>query len=396
MKKVAVTIFPSRTSFSFWSNGAHQNVCYLAKCLQVAGFDVVLLNGGDGSPPTVDSLPPELRSIPWRDISDEALDDVDLLIQAGAQVSAEHVERVRARGGRAVNYKFGADLIIDAERTIHGKNTGAILNGSKFDEVWTTTQHHDTCGSYWQIVYRAPVRVLPHIWASCFVDQMTAAFPLLEATCSDGSIERHTFPTPGYRPGRAKKRIAILEPNINLIKTSHVPILIAEQAFRRHPQKIDRVLVACSEHLKTHAGFATFVGALDLQKTLADDGHPVISFEGRRNTAWFLSANADVVISHQMPGFTWANYSHYDALYLGYPIVHNVPEMRKAGVGYFYEGFNAIEGADALRTCLETYDSYYDQKRAAANAFLATRLATSPANVETHRAAVESVFEGWV
>ncbi len=375
-KKIGVSIFPPTTGFSPWSNGAHQNCFFLAMCLRAAGYDVAMINGGDGDSPLPNSLPQELRTMPFVRISDEVCDGLDLLIQAGAQISAAHIERVHAHGGKAVSFKFGSDFPIDAERAVHNLPSGAIFNGSKFDEIWTTTQHTEVCGDYWRVCYRAPVRVLPHIWHPAFCDQMTNMFP--------SSFEI------GYKPGRAKKRIAILEPNINLVKTCHIPMLIAEDAFRRDPSRIEVVLVSNAERLKGFQAFATFIANLNLFHAKADDGLSMISFEPRFNTPWFLSKHADIVISHQW--IAVANYSHYDALHLGYPIVHNVPEMADAGVGYYYPKFEAVAGATQLLECIATYDDERDMHRAAGRAFLNTRIATSRANIAAHRAAVEEVL----
>jgi hypothetical protein len=47
---------------------------------------------------------------------------------------------------------------------------------------------------------------------------------------------------------------------------------------------------------------------------------------GRFKLPWFLSDNVDVVLSHQ-----WGNalnYLYLDAMYAGYPVVHNSPYLK--------------------------------------------------------------------
>jgi hypothetical protein len=367
--KIGITIFPPKTGFSFWSNGAHQNCMFLWRCLRAGGLDVVMINGGDGDAPSTESLPPELRAVQFVRMED-AIDEIDVLIEAGAQVSAENVARIRDRGGRAFSYKFGNALAIDAERAMRDESVGSIFNGARFDEIWTTTQHTATCGAYWEISHRCPVRVLPHIWDPCFVDA-------LAADCRKVGL------TTGYQPGRAKKRIAIFEPNINLIKTAHVAMLICESAFRKRPELFDRVLVMNAQHLRERLQFKSFAGNLDIAKTMADDGHAIMTFEPRFNTPWFMSAHADVVVSHQwLPA---PNYLAYDVLRLGYPLIHNAEGMP----GYFYPAFDAINGGDVLIDALTTHDDRVEQYRNDAEAFLATRRSTSHENVEAHRAALE-------
>ncbi len=367
---IGLTFFP-KAGMTIWSNGASQNVFFLWMALRAAGHRVHMINGGDGKPPAPAELPPALREITFVAMAD-VIGELDVLVQAGAQVEATHVERVRSRGGRVIAYKFGHDLAIDAERAIHDKPPGGILNGARFNEVWTTAQHEDTCGSYWETTYRCPVRVLPHIWEPVFVDATVASFP--------------STVTAGYQPGRARKRVVVLEPNLNLIKTCHIPILIAERAWRERPDLIDRVLVTNAIHLRSHLSFATFAKSLDIAHALGADGQPVVSFEGRYNTPWFLSAHADVVVSHQW--IDTPTYLHYDALHMGYPLVHNVTAMP----GYFYRGFDAAAGGRALVWAMERHDDAPDSYRRSASVFLNGKRATAPANVEAHARALEEVW----
>lgn len=373
MSVIGVSIFPPKSGMSPFSNGAHQNTFFLAALLRlVPGVDrVILVNGGDGEPPKPEALPAQVRDIPFARVS-EVGDVVDVIIECGAQLEAGLVARVRERGGVAITLKFGNALVIDAEHAIHKLPHGSgIFNGARFDEIWTTDQHAETCGSYWTTCYRAPLRVLPHVWEPWFIDMMTAAFPPGLAV--------------GYRPGRERKRVAVMEPNINIVKTCHVPMLITELAYRQRPDLIDRVLVTNAIHLRERTPFKQFAAALDITRAKADDDHPVMSFEPRFNTPWFLSAHADVLVSHQ-----WIStpvYLHMDAMWLGFPIVHNVEGMP----GYRYRGWNAEEGARALIRAMTEYDGYYREERDNARRFLAQRLATAPHNVAAHAKALEEV-----
>lgn len=377
MANVGVTIFQAKTGGSWFANGAHQNCGYLALLLRAGGHRPFLINGGDGPSPEPKDLPPELRGIEFVRLP-EVVDDLDVLVECGAQVSAEDVARVRrsVRGGRrgvAVTMKFGNALVIDGERAIHDKPAGAIYNGARFDEVWTTSQHVETCGSYWGVTYRCPVRVLPHIWDPCLIDDTAARL------VDKGLI-------PGYRAGRAKKRIAVLESNINLIKTGHIPMVAIEHAWRTRPDLIEHASILNSMHLRERLAFATFANNLDVVKAKADDGLPVMTFEPRYSTPWFFASHADICVSHQW--IQVPNYLTYDLLHLRIPLVHNVPALRDAGCGYFYGGFDAIAGGEALLRAMTEHDGRLDEYAAAADAFLSTVLAKAPANVAAHCAAI--------
>jgi hypothetical protein len=370
--KIGITIFPPKTGFAFFSNGAHQNVAFLWLLLRAAGHDVALVNGGDGDPPRPKELPAPLREIRFVRIGD-VVESLDVLIEAGAQMASEDIAKVRSRGGRAVAYKFGSALPIDAEHAIHNlPNNSGIFNGAQFDEVWTTDQHASICGGYWSTCYRAPVRVLPFVWEPCFVEETLEALP--------PNLPR------GYKPGRTRKRIAICEPNINLIKTAHVPMLIAERVFRGWPELVERVLVTNAIHLRDRLSFSKFAGALDATRAKGSDGHPVMSFEPRFRTPWFLPAHADVLVSHQW--ISVPNYLLMDALFMGFPVVHNVPGMP----GYAYTGFDVNAGAAALLRAMTEHDAHAAEYREGARSWLQQRRATAPHNIEAHARALAEVI----
>ncbi len=371
---IGITLFVPKAGLSVWSNGASQNVCHLWTLFKAAGHNAILINGGDGEPPKPESLPPSLHGMQFAKMAD-VVDSLDVLIEAGAQVSAEHVERVHRHGGKAVTVKVGHAVAIDGERAIHNKPAGAIFNGSKFDCVWTTSQLEPQCGAYWELTYRCPVRVLPHVWEPCFVEEAIKGFPVA------GLIA-------GYQPGRAKKRLVSFEPCINLIKTCHIPMLVAEAAWRERPDLIDTVYITNAEHLRERLAFRTFANALDICHAKSEDGHPVCSFEGRWNLPFFMAAHGDLTISQQW--IPVPNYCHYDLMHLRYPIVHNVPGMP----GYYYGGFDARDGGRAMIRALTTHDKpeRLAEYAAESKAFLGERLATSRENVDAHCQAIAELM----
>jgi hypothetical protein len=370
---IGITFFVRKEASSIWGNGADQNCVFLLRLLRAAGHRVIAINGGDGDAPPPGMMFAGLGLEFVR--TESVVDDLDVLIEAGAQVAAEHVARVRARGGRCVGYKFGNAYVIDTERAMHNLPSGSIFNGSQFDAIWTTPQHVPTCASYWETCYRCPVVVLPHIWEPLFVDAAIKEF-------SDGL----TF---GYQPGKPKKRIAIFEPNIGVVKACTIPMLVCERAYRRRPDLIAEVLVTNTTHMQQHQTFTSFAANLDMVRAKGADGKSLCSFEARYNTPWFLAKHADVVVAHQWENAL--NYAYYDALYGGYPLIHN-SDMLPAGVGYRYHGFDVHDGGDVLAAALLTHDARALDYQRTASAFLRTVQATSPENIEAHERALRDLF----
>ncbi|VEI47783.1 Protein of uncharacterised function (DUF2827) [Actinobacillus equuli] len=75
-------------------------------------------------------------------------------------------------------------------------------------------------------MYRCNAYVVPAIWAPTFCDQVIERLKL------EHNLEF------GYKPTYlSRKSIASFEANINIVKTSFVPVLICEQAYRTTPKK---------------------------------------------------------------------------------------------------------------------------------------------------------------
>lgn len=403
MLTIGVTVhLTAAPGTSIWSAGASQNCVFLVQALRACSSAgrVYLINCGDAATPPPAYMLGGMEVVRFEEVADQ----LDVLIEAGSQVSAENVAKIRARGGRCVAYRFGNNALLDTERMLRGpiakhlgdvlapaalaalkpllkaKDGGGHLNGAVFDEVWTIPQHETTCRSYFEIIHRCPVRIVPHIWEPTFIDAAVAEL------AKDPAHAGLSF---GYQPGRAKKRISIFEPNLNIIKNCVNALLVAEMAFRRRPDLIEHVWCTNSLDLIKLPMFESFVWALDLQRTKGADGNPVVTFDGRYNLPFWLSKSTDFVLAWQWE--CGLNYAYYDALYGGYPLLHN-SELLPKGVGYYYEGFDAADGGNALVAALLTHDQRHEEYEQQAKAFLDTVRTAHPANVEAHELALTSLF----
>lgn len=366
---VGVTFFVSQTHDSIWSNGAVQNVIflYMLLCNVPSIKRVVLINGGDREEP-LPGLMLDGMNLVFHRLSD-VIDDLDVLIEAGAQVDSESIDRIRRRGGKAVAYRVGNDYVMDVERVIFGRPSGSIFNGSCFDEVWTIPQHESTCKSYFEVMHRCPVRIMPHIWSSFFLEKAVLEMP-----------DDLNF---GYQPGAAGKRVSIFEPNVNVVKTCHYPLMVCEMAYRSSPELLREVYVTNALHLKDHVTFQHFIGRMDIARD------KVVSVEARYNLPFFLAKYTDVVVTHHWENSL--NYMYYDALYGGYPLVHNSDLLP---CGYYYRSFDAADGGRVLEKVIRDHDRSSDEYRHRAHDFLGTLGVGNPRNVYLHEEALQALFRG--
>jgi hypothetical protein len=222
---------------------------------------------------------------------------------------------------------------------------------------------------YYSAVFRAPVRVVPHLWSSEILDRAALSLPV--------GVQF------GYRPGRLKWRLGIFEPNMCMVKTSHLPMLVADAAYRLQPKFTEVLRVFNTFHMKEHSTFAGFANSLDLVR------HGLAGFEGRFPTYQCLATDVDAVISHHWEN--GQNYLYYEALHGGYPLVHNSTYLN--GNGYYYPDFDCEDGALALLQAFEQHDFDIDSYRRRAQDFLHTLNPLNEGNIKFYNDALVGLYQ---
>ena len=373
--KIGITFNLEAQVTDIWANGANQNVIHLYHLFQHSDLieDVVLVSWG----PEKRTTPPEGFMLEGMNLKfayvEDVIDELDVLIEGTLVIEPSQVTRIHEHGGKVVCYKMGNDFIMDMENFLFDKKAGRVFNGTTFDSVWMIPQHENTCKSYFSIMYHCPSYVVPAIWSPIFCDQVIKRIK-----------EEHNLDF-GYKPSldQKAKRIASFEANINVVKTCFTPILICEQAYRQHPEKIKNVYLCNTYDKKDNPTFFNFIGRTDLVK----DG--VMTVEGRYQMPDFLTRYVDIVLSHQWEN--GLNYAYNDALYGGYPFIHNSKLIPK-GVGYYYEQFDAFEGAKVLLDIIDNHDKHHEEYVKCANEYLDSQLPTNPVNIYMYEKEIKRLF----
>lgn len=360
--KVGVTIYLRNGQQSIWENGIFQNCYFLAMLLKHAPNveATYLVNGGDGHP-TAASQFLKYAPVPVVDL-ETARQKLDVVIELSAQLNPDWARSFREKGGHIIGMRVANDYVIDIERMMFDLPHGMLVSGTPYSAIWTLPAFERTCASYYEAALRAPVTVMQHLWSPVLVERSAS----------------HTF---GYVPGRRSWRVAVLEPNICMVKTSHIPMLIADLAHRRQPDLIDYARIYNTVQIKNDAQFVGFARSLDL----VTQGRA--TFEPRVPVHEILTQQADAIVSH-----TWENkqnYVYYEALHGGYPLVHNSDLL--GDCGYRYSDFDCEDGASALQEAFALHDATFAEYRQKARAFLSTLDPLAPGNVEQYSAAIAAV-----
>jgi hypothetical protein len=361
--KVGVTLYVRKGSQSLWENGIFQNCFFLAHLLTLSPAigSAFIVNGGDGDPSqSRDFL--DLAPVPIIDMP-TAMEQLDIVIELSAQLDPEWARQFRSRGGRVVGMRVANDYCIDVERMIFGKPHGMLISGTPYDVIWTLPAFKKTCENYYRVAQRASVRVMQHLWSPILFERAMRA------------AGRQEF---SYIPGRRKWRLAIMEPNICMVKTSFIPMLIAELAHRADPRFIEYIRVYNTYGFVNDPGFVSFAKSLDMVR------HGIATFEGRFPTHQVVGSEADAIICHHWENSQ--NYLYYELLYGGFPLIHNSDVIGKCG--YRYKNFDCSEGALALRQAFGEHDQRLEDYRTTARDFLATLDPESSDNVQAYTQAL--------
>ena len=182
-------------------------------------------------------------------------------------------------------------------------------------------------------------------------------------------------------------RVAIFEPNISVVKTASIPMLVCDQAYRTDPTSVNFMHALNTLHMVEHPTMLYLANSLNL----VQDKKAV--FPGRHDFVGYMVQHADAVISHQ-----WANdqnYLYLDALYGNYPLIHNSPWLRDAGYSsYYYPDFDTHSGAKQLLAAAANHDAQLAHCKEQASEVIASVNPIASINLQGYAQLLLRLFNG--
>jgi hypothetical protein len=346
--RVGVTIHIRDGHQSIWENGIFQNCVFLVQLFNLSPeVEKAVLVNGSGAKEVHPSMMFNQVGVEMIDLP-AALETLDVIIEMSSQVPEDWLAKFRARGGRIAWMRCGNDYVIDIERAMYGLPPGGLCSAKKYDAIWTLPEYEHSCTDYFAITTRAPVKIVPHLWTPEFFNKGIATLPA-----------GLRF---GYQPGKPRWRVCCFEPNMCMVKTCITPMLVCEEAYRKAPQMFEFIRICNALKAKENPAFVRFARSLDIVN------HGIASFEGRFAIFEYMAHFGDCIVSHHWEN--GQNYLYYEALYGGYPLIHNSEFIRD--LGYFYPDFDCQAGGEALVRALEVHDTNLEQYKAKSAEFLKT------------------------
>jgi len=356
--RVGVTIHIRDGHQSIWENGIFQNCVFLVQLFNLSPeVEKAVLVNGSGAKEVHPSMMFNEVGVEMIDLP-AALETLDVVVEMSSQVPEDWLTAFHAKGGRIAWMRSGNDFVIDIERAMYDKPHAGLCSDKKYDAVWTLPEYEKSCTDYFALTTRAPVRIVPHLWTPAFFQKGIDTLP-----------EGVRF---GYQPGRKRWRVCTFEPNVCMVKTGVTPMLVCEEAYRKNPKFLEYFRVCNTLHLKENPALVRFANSLDIVK------HGVTTFEGRFAIYEYMAHYGDCIISHHWEN--GQNYLYYEALYGGYPLIHNSEFIRE--LGYFYPDFNCQAGGEALVRAFETHNKNLACYKAKAAEFLKTLDIRYQSNIE--------------
>ncbi|NBC36920.1 DUF2827 family protein [Novosphingobium sp. FSY-8] len=371
--KIAITLdFMDEAFGGLFTNGLRQNAVFLYRLFAASPNCEKVWIWNLGGPDF--QFPAGVMGIPADAVVrfDDIKDEVTHVLVIGTTPGPEQRAHLKARGCPLINYKGGNSAVLSMEGV-----TGAgferycerYFDRDWYDSVLMTPQHTRSYGKWLETLYRVPVREVPQIWDSGFLELY--------------SQKEHTVCQyqPGGKPalsqGAGRRwRVAIFDPNVTVMKSSHMPMLVCDAGYRAQPDLFEKIYVTNAVRSIDNLHFRQFSSMLPSAKA------KVLSLEERFVTFDFMARHADAVVTHHWEN--GLNYLYYEILSGGFPLIHNSEFMRD--YGYYYPDFDAQTGGAVLVRALEQHDAHLDAYRAQVDVLLNAIRPENPANIALHEA----------
>jgi hypothetical protein len=378
--KIGITIGLKDNKESIWTNGIKQNVLMLHRLLKnsTKEYEIKLLNTIEVDWST---KPTYLNDIDICTFKDNFM-NMDLIIVMGAQISNSDIKKFKSDPNKKIiSYKCGNNYVITMENILFKEEEEGKFHQFEedYDEVWYIPQQDEVNKGFFKTLYRTNAFIVPFVWHNQY---LLEALTDIEKGFQKGQFKKDYR----YEIGKEKKRIGVMEPNINIVKFSLIPAMITEECYRGEIGKkhIDKLMLTNSEKISKNKEFLAMVKTFDLYKDNK------ITAESRYQTAYILSQHIDVLVCHQI--LNPLNYLYLDAAYMGYPVLHNAPLCKD--LGYYYENSDTVEGAKKLDYILSKHDENIDKYNERNDKVLMRYYADNPKLVKTYDKLIHNLFNG--
>ena len=316
-----------------FKSGAIQQSLYIYDVLKLSGIDV---NFYCNDKSYKHFGQPYMKDIEVIYCDKQSVINLDIMIYLSAYFKTEDSKILKTLNIKIVQLLCGNNYMFNQEKLIFPNTHKNVhsFNNEYIDEYWLLPMYTHA-KSYIETHSKKPVKIMPYIWNTTFLDIWINNNKDISFTLSNNI------------------NVLVCEPNVNITKTALVPLMISE----KNNELIDKIYCLCLEHRKE--GFDDiFENKLEITKKNKLEIYNRLKLY---NVLLQLKEKnkCPFIISHQL--LNDLNFLHLELFYLGYPVIHNCNRLKECG--YFYKNHNIDNGSEVFIKAVENHIYNYKTKR---------------------------------
>jgi len=336
--KIGITI---NLTQNFWANGLNQNVKFIYDVFRRLGHEVYYITKEKPN----NNLSFNHKYMFFSDVINDESESFDVFILAGFEIHHKIIHKIKQRKKNCKVFllQLGNKIMFDLRDLLHPPEGDEVSTktsefGKLLDSIWISP-HHEFGAEYIKVEYNNEnVKVAPYVWDSHFIENKIH------------ELKKKGF-NPFFKPETVNS-VQIFESNQLINKHFLIPFCIAQKFETLFPNKLSKVNIYSTQRFRDNTFFTVHMSKFDIVKKQG-----LTFFNNRWCTLDALSKFGGVIVSHQYDNDL--NYSHFEALYMGLPLVHNSKTLMDEG--YYYPDFNVDIGAKQLYNAILNHKDVHDE-----------------------------------
>jgi len=235
----------------------------------------------------------------------------------------EILKAIKANGIKLVDVLCGNLYILLQEEFVFDiHNIMRNYRNPYIDQVWVL-EMYAYAKDFLEMVYDRPVKVMRYVWDVDIIEKYI-------------SINDINIPS---KMNNGKINICIYEANMSLHKNGFIPLLIAENYFRKFPDRVNKVYMFCKETMNNNG----FYENLELCKHGKFEYHGRMIMPTTIDNIQKSSGYKTVVLSNTL--LNNLNFLHLELFYMRIQIVHNCSPFKN---GLYYDSLKLWDAVDLI------------------------------------------------
>ena len=343
----------TRFNYGFFCNGLYQNIILLYEILEKAGHTPTFIDFCDEDFEfTKNEF--DLKFLENKRIKNASelkilQDSFDVVCCPGIACNKEHKTLYKSLNKKCkiISITYGNNLVTEVCDYICKEKSGEHWELEPDEPIYDAcflSPHYKFQEQYLKTSQSENTKILPYIWDPKFVS---------EKASSRGIIDLSYVRT-------KKLNIAILEANLNISKNYFIPLWSVKEILKKEKEMFDRFIFFGTN---VNDDNKKVIKNRILKDSVFKNNLDKLIFDPRGNICDILNQDNPLILSHQH--LNSLNYVYLEALYFGYPLVHNSDDIKD--FGYYYQEFNNIDAADqcilASQIHNDNLSSYKDRSK---------------------------------